>query len=370
MDSDTTGCAEFGRLILSKKERIVEKWRLEARGIFGPDLEQSLLDNKVLVLLGVVAEALGYAPPSRQSTQGQIARSEAHGTLRAEQGFNVMQVTREFHMLRRVIREICSEAGKPLTKDATNIISEVIDTSTAIAVGRFSEKREKTIKEANARKMSFIVHDFRTPLGAIALAVTEAVDAIPPDAKTPEVMVPLTTIEQNVVRLSIAMEQTMKELANIFSETEQLQISNIRLHGLVEEVIEQLKTPALAKNVVLSNRIDEAEELAADQGALQRVLMNLISNALRYTRDGEISIASAQKGADIEVVVRDTGRGIPPEKLARIFEAGEKEAGSPGMGFGLAIARYLIELQGGRIRVESTVDKGTAVIFTLLRTPR
>jgi hypothetical protein len=90
--------------------------------------------------------------------------------------------------------------------------------------------------------------------------------------------------------------------------------------------------------------------------------MNLTSDALRYSRDGEVTIASSPKGADVEVVVQDTGRGILPEKLARIFAVGEKEPGSPGMGFGL-----LVELQGGRIRIESTVEKATAVIFTLPR---
>lgn len=206
MDSDATSCADFGRLILSKKERIIEIWRQEARAIFGAELEQSLLDDKVPALLGVVAEALGYTPPTRQATEGQTERSEEHGVQRAEQGFNVMQVAREFHMLRVAIREACAEEGSPLTEEATSIMAEVIDTSAAIALGRFSEKREDAIQEADARKMSFIVHDFRTPLGAIALAATEAVDAIPPDARTPEVMEPLATIERNVARRTVTLD--------------------------------------------------------------------------------------------------------------------------------------------------------------------
>jgi len=362
-------CADFGRLILSKRERILEVWRHEVRKIFGLENKEWLLDDKVPVLLGAVAEALGYTPPSRQSTEGQTKRSEEHGIERAEQGFNVVQITREFHMLRRAIRETSAEEGRPLTNEATSIIAEVLDTAAEIALGTLSKKREETIKEDAARKMSFIVHDFRTPLGAVALAATEIVDAIPPDAKTSEMMESMATFERNLERLSIGMEQTMRELASVFSGNEQLQITNVRLHDVAEEVIEQLRTLASTKNVVLSNRVDVAEELAAAPGALQRVLMNLTSNALRYTRDGEITIASSQKGDDIEVVVQDTGRGILPEKLARIFEPGEKESSSPGMGFGLAIAKYLVERHGGHIRIESTVDKGTSVIFMLPRTP-
>jgi signal transduction histidine kinase len=91
----------------------------------------------------------------------------------------------------------------------------------------------------------------------------------------------------------------------------------------------------------------------------------LVGNALRYTRNGGISIASVPKNGEVDVVVKDTGIGIVEERLAHIFEIGTKGAGSPGMGFGLAIAKYLVELQGGYIDVKSTVGKGTEVTVTL-----
>ena len=67
-----------------------------------------------------------------------------------------------------------------------------------------------------------------------------------------------------------------------------------------------------------------------------------VRKALRYTRTGGVTISSFQWEAEVEIVVQDTGLGIVVDKLARIFEPGTKEAGSPGMGFGLAIAKYLI----------------------------
>jgi len=367
MDSDQTSCADFGRLILWKKEQIIDNWRQGARGIFGPELEQSLLDDKVPALLDVIAEALGAKIPSSQSAEMETVRAKEHGALRAEQGFSIAQVAREFHLLHLAIREVCADVGRPLSEEATTIITVVIDTATAIGLGRLSEKREEMIKEEAARKMSFIVHDFRAPLGAIALAAAETIDTIPPEVKTPEMMEALATIERNVELLSIEMEKTMREFGRVFSGNGLLRITKVRLYDVVAEVIEQFKTPAHKKNVILSNQVGRDEELAAASDALHRIFMNLIGNALRYTQDGEITIASSQQGDDVEVVIRDTGRGIIPEKLALIFEPGEKEKSSPGMGFGLAIAKYLVELQGGRIRIESTVDKGTAAIFTLPR---
>lgn len=343
----------------------MDHWRIGVRSVFGPELKQVLLDHKVSALLDVVAEALGAILPPSESTQTELARAMEHGVLRAEQGFSVGQVIREFSLLRKAIRAICIEEGEQMTEEALSIMVEVIDTAAAIGLARLSERREEMIKEETARKMSFIVHDFRTPLGAIALAATETLDTIPAAAKTPEMMESLTSIERNVEQLSIGMEQTMRELAKVFLENDRLQITNVRLYDVSADVIENLTPMARTKNVILLNEVDAAAEVAAERDALHRILMNLLSNALRYTRDGEISIASSKRGSNVEVVVKDTGRGILPAKLARIFEPGQKGVGSPGMGFGLAIAKYLLELQGGSIRLESAVEKGTTAIFTL-----
>ena len=232
---------------------------------------------------------------------------------------------REFRVLCRAIRDVCAEEDSPLTEEAGSIITEAVYTAAAVGVGRFSEKRYEMLKGEAARKMSFILHDFRTPLGAIALAATEILDTIPPEAKTPELMEYVVAFERNLERLSIGLDQAMREFASVFSDYEQLRIINVRLHDVVEEVFDQLKTLANVKNVVLSNQVAVAAELAAAPGALQRILTNLVSNALRYTRDGEVTIASSQKGADVEVVAQDTGRGILPERLVRIFDPGDKK---------------------------------------------
>ncbi|XHR28915.1 MAG: sensor histidine kinase [Chthoniobacteraceae bacterium] len=369
MDLNTVSRAYYGRLILSKKARIFAVWIQEARRIFGPEIKQLLLENRMFALLDVVAEALGTSDADPQSVQDEVERATEHGFLRAEQGFNAGQVVREFRAFRHAIRDVCIEVGMPLTEEARLIIEEVIDSAAAVGLSRFSKKQTDIIKEEDARQVAFLVHDFRTPLGAIALAVADVIETLPAEAKTPETLEALDTIERNTAHLAISMEKAMRELSDVISGGKKLQITEVPLFDSVAKVMEQLKMPARAKRVILSNRVDASAILAASQDALDRVLMNLIGNALRYTTGGEITVASSEKGDEIEVVVQDTGSGIIPEKLARIFDPGEKEPESPGMGFGLAIAKSLVELQGGRIRIESTVNKGTAVIFTLPRVP-
>jgi signal transduction histidine kinase len=217
MDSNAMSCADFGRLILLEKRQIIDAWRHQARAILGPSLRQPLLDDRIPVLVDLVAEALGATVPPIQPVEKEIALGMEHGTLRADQGIDITQVVREFHMLRKAIRDVCAKEGKPLTQEATSIIAEVIDTTAALGMGRLTERREETIRGDDARKMSFIVHDFRTPLGAIALAATEIIDSISPEADTPEMNEALAALGRNVERLSLAMEDAMKELVVSFS---------------------------------------------------------------------------------------------------------------------------------------------------------
>ena len=106
-------------------------------------------------------------------------------------------------------------------------------------------------------------------------------------------------------------------------------------------------------------------EAIGDADRTRHILLNLASNAVRYTLSGSVTFAIARNGSEVGVSVRDTGPGIAPEHLERIFDrffridqSRSRELG--GTGLGLAIARLLAELQAGRIEVESTPGRGSA----------
>jgi two-component system phosphate regulon sensor histidine kinase PhoR len=94
-------------------------------------------------------------------------------------------------------------------------------------------------------------------------------------------------------------------------------------------------------------------------------LQNVIDNAIKFTQRGEIELTAANREGKVEIAVRDTGPGIPPRDLPRIFERFYKvdrsRGNQPGSGLGLSIARHLIELQGGTITAESTPGMGTTI---------
>ena len=108
-----------------------------------------------------------------------------------------------------------------------------------------------------------------------------------------------------------------------------------------------------------------------DAKRIGQVISNLLTNALRYTpKDGIVDIGLKKKDSTIEVWVKDTGPGIPHEELPYIFDRfyrvdKSRSRISGGTGLGLAIAKYFVEAQGGRIRAESEVGKGTCITFSL-----
>ena len=104
-----------------------------------------------------------------------------------------------------------------------------------------------------------------------------------------------------------------------------------------------------------------------DPVRVRELLTNLMSNALRYTpRGGRVRIEARRDGAAaVELAVSDTGAGIPPDQLARIFDRFYKSPESRGAGLGLAIAKKLVEAHGGTIAAASTVGEGTTVRFSL-----
>ena len=129
---------------------------------------------------------------------------------------------------------------------------------------------------------------------------------------------------------------------------------------------------AREKEITLAERLPEdLPPLQADRAKLRRVLVNLLSNALKFTpRGGRVEVSAAREGGAVRVSVADTGVGIPPEDLARLFDKYEQARSratrsEKGTGLGLYITRQLVELHGGEISVRSEVGKGSTFSFTM-----
>jgi len=140
----------------------------------------------------------------------------------------------------------------------------------------------------------------------------------------------------------------------------------VRVADVTREIFGRVADAAKSKNVTLETSI-ESYTIIADRTALEQILFNLVENALRHTgAGGRIAVQTSVLEKGTILVVQDTGCGIPPEHLPRIFErfyradAGRSRE-SGGTGLGLAIVRHLVEAHGGNVTAESTLGSGTSI---------
>ena len=162
-------------------------------------------------------------------------------------------------------------------------------------------------------------------------------------------------------------------------------IQPVQAEQLVREVMARMLPLAQRHRVVLRTEIEQGKtEVAADSKNIARVLVNLVHNAIKFTPSGGVVVIGTRlqpEGNTQSFFVRDTGVGIRPEDLPRIFERFYKVSqarsradfigpGGGGSGLGLAIARHVVEAHGGRIKAESVLEQGSTFTFTLPVTVR
>jgi len=163
------------------------------------------------------------------------------------------------------------------------------------------------------------------------------------------------------------------DMAKVEAGKMELSISSLSLKKTLEDALILVKGIALKKEITLFLKIDEnIDKVEADERKFKEVLYNLFSNAIKFTlQGGKVDITAKIIGSDIEVAVNDTGIGIAPENISRVFEAFTRIENSynkaiEGTGLGLGLSKKLVELHGGKILIESAgLNKGTTVKFTL-----
>ncbi|MBN1887387.1 MAG: hypothetical protein JW850_05335 [Thermoflexales bacterium] len=211
-----------------------------------------------------------------------------------------------------------------------------------------------------------ISHELRTPLSAIRLLVDTLQAGALSDAAVAQDM--LAKINAEVDTLS-QLARELLDLAMIESGQLPLKLTVTRLDEMVAAQIERFSPQARQKGITLLAEVPSELHVLADQDMAERVLSNLLHNALKFTpAGGQIRLSARGEGDNVLVSVSDSGPGIPPEAVSRIFERFyklDRARGQSGTGLGLAIARHIVEGHGGRIWAESKPGQGAVFHFTL-----
>jgi signal transduction histidine kinase len=220
------------------------------------------------------------------------------------------------------------------------------------------------LQAAESQRRSFladVAHELKTPLSIIRGQAEGIADGMYPGDV--EHLAPIIDATRTLERLVDDLRTlTLSEAGNL-----RLQRERIDPGALVRESAASFRAQAAAAGVRLRDEIGaDLPEVDADPLRISGVIANLVANALAHTPSGgTITISAEPAGSMVEIAVRDTGSGVAPELLPRIFDRFVRGPSSRGSGLGLAIARDLVAAHGGRITAESPAGAGTTIRFTL-----
>ncbi len=230
---------------------------------------------------------------------------------------------------------------------------------------------QERLEELRRDFVANVSHELRTPLTTVKSYVETILDGA---VDTPEMRMRFLSVVRDEADRMTRLVSDLLQLAQLdaLSKRERFFIQPIK--EMVKDVTTKLMVTFEQKGLSFALALPESSPMVyAAQDKIQQVLINILSNAIKYTPDGgRIFMSLAELDDGVEVVVQDTGMGIPKEDLPRIFErfyrvdkARSRELG--GTGLGLSIARQIIESHGGRIRIESELGQGTTVRIWLPR---
>jgi signal transduction histidine kinase/CheY-like chemotaxis protein len=229
--------------------------------------------------------------------------------------------------------------------------------------------KHRAAEQANLSKTKFLAaasHDLRQPLFALGL-YTEMLEIETDIDKSHEIA---SLIRQSFFSLKGLLD-TLLDISRLDAGVIKVEKKNFCLQEIFDRILFDYEPMAIDKDIRL-HLIDTSAIVYSDPLLIERVLRNLVSNAINYTREGEVVLGAKRCGGHYEIRVYDTGVGIPEEELGNIFEefhqlSNPERDRSKGIGLGLSIVQRLLALLGENITAHSKVGRGTAMCFSIPR---
>ncbi len=237
-----------------------------------------------------------------------------------------------------------------------------------------ADKQKRALEQTRRNLIAWVSHDLRTPLASIRVMLEAMADGVVSDPDT--VQRYLNNTQTEIRHLSRLIDDLF-ELAQLDAGHVDLDLEPSSLRDLISDTLESLSAQAEYRHIRLEGHVDDGiDPVIMAPEKIQRVLNNLVGNALRHTPSGgRVTLQARPVGDKVCIEIIDTGEGIAPDDLPHVFDSfyrGEKsrsrdDQGMRGVGLGLAIAKGLIEAHGGSITVQSEQGRGSTFAITLPR---
>ncbi|ERT06490.1 his Kinase A domain protein [Lyngbya aestuarii BL J] len=390
---------DLGQSLSSQLELIVERW-VEAvhrdREIeSAKDIAYQAVKNSLPDVLAEVARLLSkqYLGDQEQLEE----KSLHHGFVRAEQGYDTAEIMREYRLLRTIILDILHPDLLTGSVDevlqAIKILDSVLDAIIANSLESYIEARLTELQQMQGQltltnqeltrlvqvqkdNLAYLAHELKTPLNSIIgysdLLIREQQKRLKSQDKVTATN--LDSIERVLRngRLLLKIINDALEISRYDQGCMQLNLERINVGSLIEEIIEEgLKPQAKAKELEIFIDVKLAPlQVLTDPLRIQQLINNLVTNAIKYTKEGNITVICQQLNQqEWSIVVSDTGIGISEENKVNIFESYFQvdpiDNPLESIGLGLAIVSLVVRLFKGKVQVNSTVGEGSVFTITL-----
>lgn len=308
-----------------------------------------LLDNKLPGIEGI--EVLEYIKTTKISTSVMMITSYASLDL----------------AVRATKNGAFNFIPKPFTPQELRTAIESI--TKHLYLKRMTKKMHKEGKQIRFQFLTVLSHELKSPLNAI-----EGYLRIMQDKQVGE------NISDYEVMISRSMERIkgmrnlildLLDLTRIESGQKKQNLTDVNLVDIAKLAIDTMEPMAIQKNVEIKTNFPEQEIIKVDANEIEIIFNNLISNAIKYNKDGgEVSISIKKHNSELKIIVADTGIGMNEEETARLFKEfsrirNEKTKSISGSGLGLSITQKILKLYKGKIEVESEEDKGSVFTVTI-----
>ncbi len=323
--------------------------------------DSAALEGIVIPVEGSIAgwivthtEPLVVPDVSRDSRWSQVVDRQTSFVTRSILG--VPLVTRDKTI--GALEALNKRAGQFTPDDAETLKTLAAQAAVAIVNARLFQQSDQIAE---------MVHELRTPLNSLMATTSLLLRAELPEAKRAEIV---KMMQRETARLA-QMTTDFLDLARLESGRMRFVREVFDLPELVNECVEVVRPQAGGRGIILQTHMDdEIPRLESDRGKIKQVLLNLLTNAVKYNREnGTITVRAQVQGGKCRVSVTDTGRGIPKDAMQHMFEkffrVAKMEDAATGTGLGLPIARKIVEALGGEMGVESIEDVGSIFYFTL-----
>jgi len=317
------------------------------------DLEVVLHNPALLRLMGISETMKGMVPATKivkdeSLIQGLREIQEAH-TPEEEYIYHEIQAGK--HALRAV--------SAPVLGPHKNVFWERVGAVTVFEdVTAF-----KQLDQLKTDFVNMVTHELRSPVVSIRQLFSVLLEGL---------VGPLQEKQEELLKRGLQKIDQLLDLINELLEIAKLQAGKIVQHRepvdigkMMEETVALMEPRAQKQGILLTHTGKDLKPVLADPKNIQEIFTNLITNAINYSPDGgRVTVTGRGRGEYVEIEVEDTGVGIAPEELPKIFDdfyrvKHPKTRGVTGTGLGLAIVKGIVDALGGRIDVESTLDKGT-----------